>query len=394
MPATIRVLVLTSNYPRNQEDHAGVFLHHMHRLLLPLGYDFTVLAPHYAGAATDEKLDGIRVVRFRYDTDPRETIAYSGNMQKTVVRNPLRFLNFLSAWGIRAEELLSQEKYDLIICHWLIPTGFVAQRFIRKHDIPLVLSSHGTDIRIARKFPLVTRLLFNTLFSKLTSWTVVSSYLREQVASLAPSNSDKIKVAYMPSRSDVFKIIPNVERKPHLIISPSRFTEQKRVPLLIEAFAIAAREIPDAQLELYGGGPQRELIDQLILKHSLQNRVSMKPSVTQLELGMIFNRAGIVVLNSYREGFGLVLSEAMRCGAAVIGTDSGGIPDTIDQEKTGLLAKEDDIQSLAECLLCLLKNEALRQLLAENGRKTVEQRFGDQTIARTYDSILRSAVGR
>ena len=158
-----------------------------------------------------------------------------------------------------------------------------------------------------------------------------------------------------------------VTREDNLVVAVTRYTEQKRVDLLIRAFDWVVREEKSARLELYGAGPLEENVRAVIEELGLERQIVMHPPVSQNDLRKVYNRAATVVLNSYQEGFGLALSEAMLCGAAVIGTRSGGIVDIIEHDKRGLLVEVDNVTELAEAILRMITKRPVREKLAEAG---------------------------
>ncbi len=86
----------------------------------------------------------------------------------------------------------------------------------------------------------------------------------------------------------------------------------------------------------------------------------------------------VVVLATKQETFGLVLIEAMRNGVAVIGTNAGGVPEIIDDGKTGLLIEPDDAAGLEQCLLRLIQDAQLRESLAKVGKQKADQMFSQE----------------
>jgi glycosyltransferase involved in cell wall biosynthesis len=172
----------------------------------------------------------------------------------------------------------------------------------------------------------------------------------------------------------------------------TRFTHQKRVDYLIKAFATVVKKRPQAKLEIYGYGPLQADIERLIKDLDLQRQVTLFPPVSQEELRKVYSSAAIMVLNSFEEGFGLTLSEAMLCGAAVVGTDSGGIPDIIKHQKRGVLVPLDDSAALAEAILELLDNSPLRQKLADNGCRFARENYASGPLAARYAQMVREAL--
>jgi glycosyltransferase involved in cell wall biosynthesis len=100
----------------------------------------------------------------------------------------------------------------------------------------------------------------------------------------------------------------------------------------------------------------------------------------------------VVVLNSFQEGFGLALTEAMLCGAPVIGTASGGILDIIKHNERGLLVELDNSTALADALIQMLTDEALRERLAENGFQYAQAHYASGPLAHRFSEILATAL--
>ena len=395
MSKPVRLLVLTHNYPRSGDDYAGVFVHLLCRRLVQNDIEPVVLAPHDAGAAEYEEIDGIKVYRFRYASrDEDENIAYRGQMHKLVtgsVGGALRFKRFLDAFKSAAFETIARERINVIAGHWLVPAGLVMRTIARKTELPMILSSHGTDIRLMSKYFGLPYKYLRKLVFQLNAWTVVSSFLKNEMVRLDSNLQDRITVLPLPHDENLFDRDPLVKKDPNLIVSVTRYTEQKRVDYLVKAFSKARLFFPEARLEIFGEGPEQSEIEALIKQLGLPECVSIHKPVPQEVLREIYNRASVVVLNSYREGFGLTLSEAMLCGTAVIGTNSGGIPDIIEHNRRGLLVEPDDVLSLAEAMQLLLKDSDLRERLAGEGYRFAHDNYASSALAKRYADIVRKA---
>lgn len=395
MADRIKLLILTHNFPRFNGDFAGVFIALLARRLSDYEIDPVVLAPHDAGLPEYEVMEGVPVYRFRYaGNDAEETIAYRGTMHQLVlgsVGGIFKFNAFLNAFRRAAFDIIKKEQIQVIAGNWLVPSGIVMKTLAAKTELPMVLSSHGTDIRLLAKYATLARRYFGGLFARLERWTVVSSFLRDEIIKIEPSTARVLEVLPMPHDERVFYRDETVQREPNLVVSVTRFTDQKRVEYLVKAFAIVAETHPSARLEVYGFGPMQREIEALIAHFGLQERVAMFPPVPQAQLRRVYNRAAISVLNSYREGFGLALSEAMMCGACAVGTRSGGIVDIIRHNETGLLVELDNSGQLAEGLLDLLSNQTKRVQLAEAGYLYATNTYASGPLASRYAEIIRAA---
>lgn len=397
MDRPIRVLFLTHNYPRYPADSSGVFLRVLAHSLTSHGISPVILAPHDAGLAEREGSGGVQVVRFRYDTDDRETLAYRGNMHQVAFGSPsglLSFNRFLASFERTAQTLLANEKIDVVWGHWLVPAGVVMKRLTGASSIPMLLSSHGTDIRLLRKFGFLIRPYFKPLMRRVSSWTVVSQYLKDQITQIDPGYATKLTVLPLPHDETVFNRNEQVSRNQDQIVAITRFTEQKRVGQLVDAFARIHTGHPTARLDIWGSGPLESQIKAQIHALGLSPYVAIHSPVSQTALADVYRRAEMVVLNSVDEGFGLALSEAMLCGAPVVGVRSGGITDIIADNQTGLLARPDDPADLAATISRLLDDPAGRARLAQTGHQSAVARYASGPLSAEYARLIRTALSR
>ncbi len=395
MPDQLRLLVLTHNYPRWYGDHAGIFVSLLCRRLIEHSIQPIVLAPHDAGAPEYEENSGVVIHRFRYGSDEEETLAYRGNMHQIVtgsLTGLTRFRRYLRTYKHAAMRLIEDDGADVIAGHWLVPAALVMRSF--KENLPMILSSHGSDIRLIGIAGGLPYKYLKSFCRRLSRWTFVSSYLRDQVLKMDSQLSDQLEVLPLPHDETIFRIDPSVSKEEYLIVAVTRFTEQKRVGHLIDSFRHVYDSTPEARMEIYGVGPLKSQIESKIQSLALTNRITIHEPIPQDELRVVYNRASVVVLNSCREGFGLALSEAMLCGTAVVGVDSGGIPDIIEHEKRGLLAPPDNSEALAEALGRMLSDRTLRQKLAQAGHEFAIEHYASGPLAKRYAEIVYEAAGR
>ena len=396
MSDKIKLLILTHNYPRFPGDFAGIFVALQAKRLCEHGISPVVLAPHDPGAAEYEVVDGVTIYRFRYaESDADETLAYRGTMHQLVlgsVSGIFRFKRFLDSFRATAFDIIRKEQIDVVAGNWLVPSGIVMKSIAATTDLPMILSSHGTDIRLLAKYLIITRRFFGKFLKTLHRWTMVSTFLRDEILKLEPAVANIVEVLPLPHDETIFYRDPAISRDPNMILAVTRFTDQKRVEFLINAFAMIAERHTEAHLQIYGTGPMQEQIEALVHSLNLQSRIGIHAPVAQAELRAAYNRAGMVVLNSFQEGFGLVLSEAMMCGAPVIGTNSGGIVDIVRNNQTGLLVELDNSAALADAMMQLLTDEALRIRLADAGHQFATDSYSSGPLAKRYAEIVKAAV--
>jgi glycosyltransferase involved in cell wall biosynthesis len=389
----IQVLFITHNYVRHKGDFAGVFLHLLAKKLKEYNIDVIVLAPHDAGLKEYEVIEGIRIYRFRYGSDAQETFAYRGDMHRQLFKNPFkifRLISFIRSARKLAQTIVEKEKLNVISVHWVVPNGLIGYSLKKKYGdkMKLFLSSHGTDIRLLGNIPF-TYTFFKRAVKLADKWTVVSNYLKKIILEKDKGIADKIEVIALPNDESLFFPDQSIHKEPNYIVAVSRLTVQKRISILIMAMNKVIQEIPETKLEIYGAGPEKEALQKLISSLDLNEYIKICNPIPQNELRKVYCRAGMVVLNSINEGFGLALTEAMLCRTAVIGTDSGGIPDIIDHEKTGLLVSPDDSNKLADAIIRMIKDHRLRTQLAMKGYNKALENFSANSSAKRYAAIFR-----
>ena len=142
---------------------------------------------------------------------------------------------------------------------------------------------------------------------------------------------------------------------------------------LVDAAALVVRRVPDARFVIAGEGELRESLERQIREHRLDKHVFLagfRPDV--LSLHRAFD---IFVMSSVTEGLGTSVLDAMAAGKPVVGTTAGGIPEVVVDGTTGLLVPPRHPEELADAIVRLLEDEALRRRMGAAGHDLVRQRF-------------------
>ena len=405
-PKRKKVLILAQSFVRKKKDIISAHLFVSARKILSLGYDVEVLAPHQRGLRFFEKIEDIIIHRFRYSLDRYERLAYHGNMQQLVrenLLNKLIFLFFLFSFFWKASKLAAKEETRLIHAHWWIPSGLVGVWVSRVTGKPLLITTHGTDIMILSSSKAL-RVLAGFVFSRADCITVVSTFLKQKLRSILQIPSTKIKVLPMPvdlesfspfEKAGLVEAYPQGEaKKRKKILCVARYTKQKRLDTLLDALALLKEEGLNFEAILIGEGEEEENLKRMIENEALADRVSLLPLMSQEKLGHHYIESDVLVLPSVDEGFGLVLVEAQLCQTPVIGADSGGIPDIIESEKTGLLFPPGNARALAGSIKRILLEKELAGKLASNAYEKARTSFSPDNIAGAFVSIYDGLISK
>ena len=182
---------------------------------------------------------------------------------------------------------------------------------------------------------------------------------------------------------------PRSQSADPVIGAVARFSPEKGLDVLIEAFDRVRR----GRLVLIGDGDERSRLETLVKDRGLVDRVLFAGWVTGPWTAQWAFDA--LVVPSRSEGFGLAVVEAMLAGIPVVATEVGGLPELIEQGRTGLLVPSDDPAAMAGAIIRVLddREQALRR--ADAARADARQRFSPAAMAAAYEALYAEvAKGR
>jgi glycosyltransferase involved in cell wall biosynthesis len=329
----MRVVWITHNYPRRAGDVAGAFLHPLAVALRGSGVDLRVVAPSDAGQGGNDKLDGVPIRRVRYGTAGDERLAYTGAMTDAL-RSPgaaFAFNRLRAALRAGAEqELLGASNEAVVHAHWWVPSGLAAPA-----GVPMVLTCHGTDVRLLERIPFAGWLARPT-FRRARVVTTVSPTLAAIIRRRTGVVVAGEDVQPMPVRSSDR---PWSDGSGDVVVV-GRLTKQKRVHLAIEAMAAAKRIGAAWRLQVVGDGPERAALEQRAFGLGVGDLVRFVGVVTPDDIPAVFATAACCLMPARGEGFGLAAAEALMQGVPVVAClDGGGLCDFVPPAGAGRLVR-------------------------------------------------------
>ncbi|MAG77819.1 hypothetical protein CL616_00475 [archaeon] len=186
---------------------------------------------------------------------------------------------------------------------------------------------------------------------------------------------------FFPKKS---KIKFDTDKK--ILLSTARFSGEKGLDNLIEA----VRDL-DLYLVMVGMGDSK-FVEDLVKKYGMEDKVNVVGGVNPVDIADYYNACDIFVLPSLKEGLGFASAEAMACKKAVVASETGGIPDIVIHNKTGLLVKPGDVEELRNALKRVLEDEVLSKRLADEGFKHVEENFQEKEIRKDFVKTLNEVT--
>jgi glycosyltransferase involved in cell wall biosynthesis len=178
-----------------------------------------------------------------------------------------------------------------------------------------------------------------------------------------------------------------------LVGTVGRFEPIKGHRYLVEAIPLVLSQVPTAWFLFIGDGPLRSLLEQQAVQLGVATRVTF--TGWQAEPAALMACCDLIVLPSLNEGMGRVLVEAMALGKAIVASSVGGIPDLVQDGKSGRLVPPADPPRLAQAIISLLTDKSQKERMGAKGRhlapafsaevmlEKLEKLYGDLLACRT-----------
>jgi len=198
------------------------------------------------------------------------------------------------------------------------------------------------------------------------------------------------QLIYMPNGTEVPALKPHTPGERPVIGTLGRFVAAKDYLTLIRSAGIIKSSGLDFTLYILGDGSERKAMENEIQRLGLEHHV--KTPGFQSDIEGWLSRFDIFVMSSKREGQPMALLEAMANGLPVVSTRVGGIPETLEEGKEGLLVEPEDPQALADALLTLMRDAELRARFGEQARIKVEQSYSVQSVAMRYMQLYKKLL--
>lgn len=199
------------------------------------------------------------------------------------------------------------------------------------------------------------------------------------------------RITFIPNGVDSVFFHPPVDKKPgQRLLCVARLAEDKDHKTLLDAFALVAAELPEASLSLVGEGPKEKELKKhaAALPDGIRQRVEFCGA--DGDTAKYYANADVFCLSSLREGQPNAIMEAMACGLPVAATSAGGIPELVEDEKSGLLSPVGDAQALAHNILKILRNPDLGAAMGASGREIAERNFSFSAMVRAHENLFDS----
>jgi GalNAc-alpha-(1->4)-GalNAc-alpha-(1->3)-diNAcBac-PP-undecaprenol alpha-1,4-N-acetyl-D-galactosaminyltransferase len=286
-------------------------------------------------------------------------------------------------WARQFRRVLDSERPDVVVS------------FLVETNVPALLAGIGTDVPVIvseRVHPRAVNIrwrLARPLTYRLAAAVVVPSHEMRPWAQRLVAG-ERVRVVPNPIGIDPLEPGQRPDGSARRIIAMGRVVPQKGFDLLLDAFGRCATAQPAWDLAVYGDGFKRPELQARTLRMGLGDRVTFAGHTD--DPAAAFAEGDLFVLSSRWEAFPNVLAEAMACGLPVIAFDCRYGPRSIIRPGIdGVLVPDGDVDALAEAMLILMNDDAIRLRLAERAVE-VRSRFSPEVIGIAWDQAVSSVL--
>ena len=276
------------------------------------------------------------------------------------------------------------------------PDAALVLPLAQRLGVPLVATFHGYDATMGdraarRSFFLHRRYLEQraALQHDGRLFLAVSRFVRDRLLAQGYP-ADRTVVHYAGINLERFQPDPATVREA-LVLFVGRLAPEKGCLDLIGAMRRVQDVHPEAELVVLGEGPLGPSLERLARSTGVRCRflgsLSQEDVIHWMARAQVLCAPSVTLPTEEAEGFGLVCAEAQAMALPVVATRVGGIPEVVADGESGLLVRERDQAALADRIVRLLLDPALRDRMGEAGRRRVERCFNGWTQARRLEGL-------
>ncbi len=332
------------------------------------GHEFTVLTSQSGwGDVLEESADGIHIFHLPF--------------QPVILSRDLAAVRELTN---QITEIFQTFKPDLIHINSSQPSIFFLPLVRASCSIPTIFTLHESPVHAQSNNSLVGRTLHDA------DWVVaVSEATLLQARQLAPEITPRSSVIYNGLEMPCLPSTP-LPFKPPLLLCIGRINQEKGFDLAIHALSDIQKVFPDIHLVIAGEGNEKLSLEQQAAALGLMDSIEFLGWCPPGNIPALINTATVLLVPSRcQEPFGLVALQAAQMARPVVAARTGGLPEVVIHNETGLLFEKESSSELAEQVIFLLQNMATAISIGQTAQKRAEQEFSLERVVAAYDTLYR-----
>jgi phosphatidyl-myo-inositol dimannoside synthase len=351
--------------------------------------------PQVGGLATYSTQLAQNLAKFNYDVTVLAPTSHAyKSCDRKISYNILRYSSKIDLYQKCFIEMLSTDLVFIVQRGNFLSLAYYINKLLCR---PYVVALHGHEIQSRKRTGIIKKM------SQASAITAVSSYTANHFKALGiePSLITVINNGTAPIKNwdEGIRRQYNLDGK-QIILTVARLIKHKGQDHLLKSLPKILNIFPNAHYLMVGDGPDRQYLENLAFNElNLRESVTFAGAISDKSVAACYHACDLFAMISRQhknsvEGFGIVFLEAGSAGKAVVGGDSGGIRDAVEQNKTGVLVNPNALDEIATSIIDLLQNKNKRMKYGENGRKRVIEGFTWEKVAKKYAKLFDSILAR
>jgi L-malate glycosyltransferase len=302
------------------------------------------------------------------------------------------------ALASKQHEVALRVGLDVLHVHYAIPhatTAWLAREMLgNQHPLKIITTLHGTDITLVGQeegFHAITKFSIE----RSDAVTAVSAFLREET--IRTFGCGQCRIGVIPNFVNLTEYKPSLPRQHDGLCPPdhklithiSNFREVKRVKDVVRVFGRIRKALP-ATLLMIGDGPERDDAEKEARELGVAADVRFLGRLDSV--AELLQQTDLFVLPTQSESFGLAALEAMACGAPVVGSRAGGLPEVVEDGVCGILEPPGSVEAMGRRSVELLRDPVRHAAMSEAAIARALL-FDSNRIVPMYESLYREVTG-
>lgn len=346
--------------------------------LVEKSHTVTLITTNFQDGSSYEVINGVKIIRIKSRRSHLEYCSFK------------EMLSFLYRSMIAAVKECSNNKYDICLVFFGIPSGPVGYCLKRIYGIPYVIRFGGGDIPgFQDRFLMIYKLIgpFIKAIWKNADRLIANS---DGLKKMAREFYSKKYFHVIPNGVDteIFHPIDVKEKKYIELLFVSRLIERKGLQYVIPQLRQLMDETErDIRLTVVGDGPYRDTLEKLVKRHELEEVVHFEGMKSKDELVSYYQRADVFILPSKKEGMPNVVLEAMACGLPIVMTKCQGATELIDGNGFSV-----DVNDFSNKLCEIISDDDLRTRMGEESLNRINNYFTWDITVDGYIEIMEDIL--
>lgn len=338
------------------------------------GHEVTLITANYQGMPEKEVMNGVQIMRVNSLRKHKEHCSFK------------EMLSYLFKAYPVAKKMQKENRYDICLIFFGIPSGPIGYMLKKKYKLPYVIRFGGGDVPgFQERFTKVYKLIapaIKMIWKKADARIANSQGLKDMALKFYDKKS--FDIISNGVDTEVFYPIEKADSDEFKILFVSRLIERKGLQFIIPQL----QKIQDStekkvKLVVVGDGPYREQLETITREYKVTDMVEFVGQKNKKEIVPFYQNADLFILPSAKEGMPNVVLEAMACGLPIIMTPCEGSKELVQDNGYILLTSE-----MGEKIQQLLRNKEMLQKLGHNSRRIVEEQFCWGHVVENYLTLM------